>query len=86
MMGVPWIFECVHYLLHGNHEDPSLNCLSTQEMIFRAFDVVNLGRGLLIFYIFVCKKAILSKLVHCGWNMVRSQPADLQELERYLLV
>ena len=68
VMGILWIFEILHYLLHGDHEDggwPGLDgpdCLSPLELFFRALGVINLARGALIFYIFVCKDSILSKV------------------------
>ena len=88
-MGILWIFECLHFLLHGDHGDISLDCLSLPELIFRAIGVINLARGLLIFYIFVCKNSILSKVSLCGWKLrprSRGQPSHVKEtsLNRYV--
>ena len=64
VMGILWIFEILHYLLHGDHEEDDQDCLSPTELFFRALGVINLGRGVLIFYIFVCKDSVLSKVNH----------------------
>ena len=62
VMGILWIFEILHFLLHGDHEEEEKDCLSPTELFFRALGVINLARGVLIFYIFVCKDSILSKV------------------------
>ena len=60
MMGIPWIFECTHYFAHGNHE--LAECLSTTEFVLRTIGCINLLRGCLIFFIFVCKESTLDKV------------------------
>merc|ERR1712203_892957 len=59
-MGIPWIFECGHYFVHGNHA--VAECLSTTEFVLRIIGCINLLRGCLIFFIFVCKESILDKI------------------------
>ena len=60
VMGIPWIFECTHYFAHGNHE--LAECLSTTEFVLRTIGCINLLRGCLIFFIFVCKESTLDKV------------------------
>ena len=62
VMGILWIFEILHFLLHGDHDEEGLDCLSPLELFFRALGAINLARGALIFYIFVCKDSILAKV------------------------
>ena len=59
-MGIPWIFECTHYFAHGNHA--LAECLSTTEFVLRTIGCINLLRGCLIFFIFVCKESTLDKV------------------------
>ena len=61
-MGILWIFECIHYLLHGDHRN--MECLSSTEFILRAIGCINLLRGCLIFFIFVMKNSTLDKVVY----------------------
>ena len=59
VMGIAWIFECVHHLVHSDHR----HCGHTGlELIFRLIGCLNLLRGSLIFFIFVCKDSILDKV------------------------
>ena len=59
VMGIAWIFECVHHLVHSDHQ----HCGHTGlELIFRLIGCLNLLRGSLIFFIFVCKDSILDKV------------------------
>ena len=59
-MGILWVFECLHYLLHGDHQDTE--CLTTAEFVLRLIGCINLLRGCLIFFIFVCKESTLEKV------------------------
>ena len=65
VMGILWVFECLHYLVHGNHMD--MECLSATEWIFRIIGCINLFRGCLIFFIFVCKDSTISKVKLKGY-------------------
>ena len=62
VMGIAWIFECVHYLIHSDHTHTEELCYDTLELILRAISCFNLLRGSLIFFIFVCKDSILAKV------------------------
>lgn len=62
VMGIAWIFECVHYLLHSDHTHTQELCYDTTELILRIIGCLNLLRGSLIFFIFVCKDSILDKV------------------------
>lgn len=67
VMGILWIFESVHYLVHGDHRN--MECVFYTEFVLRIIGCVNLLRGCLIFFIFVCKNSIkekVSKLSVCG--------------------
>eukprot|EP00092_Neocalanus_flemingeri_P019461 GFUD01021082.1.p1 GENE.GFUD01021082.1~~GFUD01021082.1.p1 ORF type:complete len:989 (+),score=143.59 GFUD01021082.1:2-2968(+) len=58
VLGIPWIFESIHYLAHGNHEHMQNSCSSNGEIFFRFISILNLCRGVFLFFIFVCKKPI----------------------------
>ena len=60
VMGIPWIVECVHHVVHGDHNN--MECPSYTEIIFRVIGCLNLLRGCLIFFIFVCKDSIRYKV------------------------
>ena len=62
ILGILWIFSCLHYLLHGNHRGMPCGQTSTKiEIFFRVTDSFNLLRGFFMFVIFVCKKNVLRK-------------------------
>ena len=67
VMGIPWIFECTHYFVHGDHSDTE--CLSTTEFVLRTIGCINLLRGCLIFFIFVCKESTLDKVTGGGCSL-----------------
>ena len=60
VMGVLWVFECLHYLLHGDHRNT--DCSSYTELVLRIIGCINLLRGFLIFLIFVWKDSIRDKV------------------------
>ena len=62
VMGIMWIFECIHYLVHGDHRN--MECVSSTEFVLRIVGCFNLLRGCLIFFIFVCKDSILDKVTN----------------------
>ena len=62
VMGIAWIFEYVHFLIHSDHTHTEEHCYDTLELILRAISCFNLLRGSLIFFIFVCKDSILDKV------------------------
>ena len=60
VMGILWIFECIHYLVHGDHTN--MECLSSSEFFLGIIGCINLFRGSLIFFIFVCKDSTINKV------------------------
>ena len=71
VMGIAWIFECVHYVIHSDHSHTHQHCYDTLEIVLRAISCFNLLRGSLIFFIFVCKDSILDKVS----SVTRQHPA-----------
>ena len=61
-LGLPWIFECLHYSTHGDHLGMGDYCHSATEIIFRILSIVNYCRGIILFLIFVCKRNVWIKL------------------------
>ena len=57
----PWTFECIHHLVHPDHSHT--DCYDYLELFFRLMGCLNLLRGSLIFFIFVCKDSILDKVL-----------------------
>lgn len=71
VMGLLWVCECIHYILHGDHST-IYDCLSYPELVFRILGCFNLARGFFIFVIFVCKKSTISKISRvklCGVSL-----------------
>ena len=64
VMGISWSFECVHHLVHSDHTHTQTRCYDYLELFFRLMGCLNLLRGSLIFFIFVCKDSILDKVLH----------------------
>ena len=60
-MGLPWIFESLHYSVHKNHETAEI-CQSALETFFGIMSILNCSRGIIMFFLFVCKKSVWSKL------------------------
>ena len=60
-MGLPWIFESIHYAVHKNHGTAE-TCQSALETFFGIMSILNCSRGIIIFFIFVCKKSVWNKL------------------------
>ena len=60
VMGLPWIFESLHYFWHGDHSNT--DCGSSVELVWRIIGCINLLRGPLIFYIFICKPSMREKV------------------------
>ena len=63
VMGISWTFECVHHLVHSDHTHTQTRCYDYVELFFRLMGCLNLLRGSLIFFIFVCKDSILDKVL-----------------------
>ena len=60
-MGLPWIFESIHYTIHRNHETKEI-CQSALETFFRVLSILNCSRGIIMFFIFVCKRSVWRKV------------------------
>ena len=73
VMGIAWIFECFHYLLHSDHTHTEELCYDTTELLLRIIGCLNLLRGSLIFFIFVCKDSILDKVHLCVLSVLCPQ-------------
>ena len=61
VMGLLWLFDSLHFLLHGDHSQMD-DCMTQVELMFRVLGCFNLSRGFFIFLIFVCKRSTLSKV------------------------
>ena len=61
-LGLPWIFENIHYSLHRNHEHAEDCIKSPTEILFRLLSILYYSRGTLLFFIFVCKRSVWLKL------------------------
>jgi hypothetical protein len=63
IMGLPWLLESFHHLLHSNHPGGIGPCSNDfGEIIFRISSGFNVLRGFFLFIIFVCKPSIWKKL------------------------
>ena len=60
-LGLPWIFESIHYTIHKNHEQAD-SCQSALETFFGILSILNCSRGIILFFIFVCKRSVWKKL------------------------
>ena len=60
-MGLPWIFESIHYTIHRNHETKEI-CQSALETLFRILSILNCSRGIIMFFIFVFKRSVWKKV------------------------
>ena len=78
-MGILWIFECVHHLVHGDHRN--MECGSYTELFLRVIGCINLLRGCLIFFIFVCKDSIRYK-VNAAQNLAQAMLGSASALLR----
>ena len=59
-LGIPWIFESLHYLTHPHIENNE--CFSATEIFFKITECLYFTRGIFIFIIFICKKTVWSRL------------------------
>ena len=66
VLGLPWVFESLHHLLHGNHLWKGKRftpCSSDPvEVFFRITSAFNLLRGVFLFLIFPFKRSVWNKL------------------------
>ena len=59
-LGIPWIFESLHYLTHPHIENNE--CFSATEIFFKISECLYFTRGIFIFIIFICKKTVWLRL------------------------
>ena len=59
-LGIPWIFESLHYLTHPHIENNE--CFSATEIFFKITECLYFTRGIFIFIIFICKKTVWLRL------------------------
>ena len=78
VLGLLWVCECLHHLVHGDH---TAGCRLGVELGFRLCGVVNLGRGCLIFYIFVWKDSTLNQASKNLVNSRREGSVTMMELK-----
>ena len=69
-LGLPWIFESIHHLAHGNHQHMQNSCSSKGEVFFRVVSIFGLCRGVFLFIIFACKKTIWIKMKKVQWSQI----------------
>ena len=66
VLGLPWVFESLHHLLHGNHlwKGQRFTPCSTDpvEVFFRITSAFNLLRGVFLFLIFPFKRSVWNRL------------------------
>ncbi|KAK8747615.1 hypothetical protein OTU49_016496 [Cherax quadricarinatus] len=62
LMGVTWIFEVISYFVQRKAKDSNTN------YVWLVFDMINIMQGLIIFVVFVCRRAVLIRVceVVCG--------------------
>ena len=60
VMGISWIFEIIHFVLHDNHPDSQI----ALEIVMKVIGSLNLSRGIFLFFIFLCKRRIVLRVTH----------------------
>ena len=81
-LGLPWIFESIHHLAHGNHQQMQKSCSSKGEIFFRIISIFGLCRGVFLFIIFACKKPIWIKLKKTRWLSLLNRKESLLRKEK----
>ena len=83
-LGLPWIFDVLHNLVHGNHEHMEGSCTSGGEILHRILSMFGLCRGVFLFLIFACKKSVWKKLKKVKWltKILRKQSIIRKEKKR----
>lgn len=68
LMGVTWIFEVISYFVQRETNTVSGN------YVWLVFDLINIMQGLIIFAVFVCRRAVLIRVceVLCGLSYSRA--------------
>ncbi|XP_045625294.2 G-protein coupled receptor Mth2 isoform X1 [Procambarus clarkii] len=69
LMGVTWIFEVISYFVQRKTKDPKTN------YVWLVFDMINIMQGLIIFLVFVCRRAVLIRVseVFCGVSYTKKK-------------
>ena len=60
ILGIPWIFESVHFFMHREYEHCHPD--SVTELVFGFFGNINYCRGVFLFICFVCKETVFVKV------------------------
>lgn len=62
LMGITWIFEVISFFVQRQTQDP------TGHYVWLVFDLINIMQGMIIFIVFVCRRAVLVRVceVLCG--------------------
>ncbi|XP_066943763.1 G-protein coupled receptor Mth2-like [Macrobrachium rosenbergii] len=56
LMGITWIFEVISFFCQKHNSESSSN------YVWLVFDLINIMQGLIIFTVFVCRRAVLMRL------------------------
>ncbi|XP_042229119.1 G-protein coupled receptor Mth2-like isoform X2 [Homarus americanus] len=78
LMGVTWIFEAISFFVQRETKNSSGN------YVWLVFDLINIMQGLIIFLVFVCRRAVLVRLceVLCGVSYAKTKfPTHYQNTE-----
>lgn len=69
LMGVTWIFEVISFFVQRETHGSSTN------YIWLVFDLINIMQGLIIFIVFVCRRAVLIRVceVLCGVSYAKEK-------------
>ena len=64
VMGISWIFEILHFLIHDNHKDGAEleKHQLVVEIAMKMIGSLNLSRGIFLFFIFLCKRRIVVRV------------------------
>ena len=60
ILGIPWIFESIHFFLHRDYDQCHPD--SVTELVFGFFSSLNYCRGIFFFICFVCKNSVMKKI------------------------
>ena len=66
VLGIPWIFEGIHFFSHQHYEH-GCHPGDSGEILFRIFSILNFSRGIFLFLIFVCKRTVWTELQKISW-------------------
>ncbi|XP_071520712.1 G-protein coupled receptor Mth2-like isoform X2 [Panulirus ornatus] len=69
LMGVTWIFEAISFFVQRKTNNSSGN------YVWLVFDLINIMQGVIIFVVFVCRRAVLIRLceVLCGMDYAKEK-------------